>query len=178
MRRVVVYELVSLDGVAESPDAFFGWDDVLDANLADVISTQDAVLLGRRSYDEWAPYWPTSDLEPFASFVNGVTKHVVTSSPLEPAWSGATAVDGDPVAFVRALKETDGGDVGVHASLQLAQALLAGGVVDVLRLVVAPAVAGSGRRLLDGVPSSRLELLRSEHSPTGHLVLEYRTTGS
>jgi dihydrofolate reductase len=174
VRSVVVYQLLSLDGVAESPDRFFGWDDALDANLADVISTQDAVLLGRRSYDEWAPYWPTSDLEPFASFINGVTKHVVTSSPLSPAWTGATAVEGDPVAFVRALKETDGGDVGVHASIELAQALLAAGVVDVLRLVVAPAVAGSGRRLLDGVPAARLELQRSAASPTGHLVLDYR----
>lgn len=174
MRRVVVYELVSLDGVAESPDAFFGWDDVLDANLADVISTQDAVLLGRRSYDEWAPYWPTSDIEPFATFINGVTKHVVTSTPLEPEWSGARAVEGDPVEFVRALKETEGGDVGVHASIELARALLAAGVVDVLSLVVAPAVAGSGRRLMDGLPASRLELVRSQASPTGHLVLDYR----
>lgn len=176
MRRVVVYQLLSLDGVAESPDRFFAWDDVLDANLADVISTQDVVLLGRRSYDEWAPYWPTSDVEPFATFINGVTKHVVTSSPLEPAWTGATAVEGDPVAFVRTLKEADGGDVGVHASTTLARALLAAGVVDVLRLVVAPAIAGSGGRLLDGLTGVRLELLRSEASPTGCLVRDYRTS--
>lgn len=174
MRTVVVYELVSLDGVAESPDRFFGWDDALDVQLGALIATQDDVLLGRRSYDEWAPYWPTSDIEPFASFINGVRKHVVTSTPLEPAWSGARAVHGDPVAHVRALKGSEGGDIGVHASPTLARALLAGGVVDVLRLVVAPAVAGSGRRLLDGLGPLRLELLRSEASPTGHLVLDYR----
>ena len=64
MRKIVVYELVSLDGVAEAPDTFFGWDDALEANLAAVIATQDAVILGRRSYDEWAGYWPGSDVEP------------------------------------------------------------------------------------------------------------------
>ena len=62
MRKIVVYELLSLDGAAEDPDDFFAdWDDVMDANLADVIETQDAVILGRRSYTDWAQYWPSSD---------------------------------------------------------------------------------------------------------------------
>ena len=174
MRKVVAYELVSLDGVAEEPDRFFGWDDTLDANLDAVIATQDAVVLGRRTYDEWAGYWPGSDLEPFASFINGVEKHVVTSTPLEPAWTGATVVEGALAAYVADLKDRDGGDIGVHASLSVVRALLTAGLVDELRLVVAPAVAGSGRRLLDGVPSVRLEVLRSATSPTGHLVVDYR----
>src|SRR5207342_1083036 len=76
-RKVVAYELVSLDGVAEDPDRFItAWDDAMDANLARVIATQDAVVLGRRSYDEWAGFWPGSEIEPFATFINGVTKHV------------------------------------------------------------------------------------------------------
>jgi dihydrofolate reductase len=177
MRTLVAYELLSLDGVAESPDAFFGWDDALDANLADVIAPQETVLLGRRSYDEWAPYWPTSDLEPFASFINDVPKFVATSSPLDPPWSNSSAIDGDPVAFVRALKEGPGGTIGVHASISLVQSLLAAGLVDELRLVVAPAVAGAGRRLLDGTPAHRLQLLDSATSPTGHLVLRYGVGG-
>ena len=84
MRKVVVYELLSLDGVGESPETFVldYWDEVMDANLAEVIGTQDAVILGRRSYDEWAGYWPTSDVEPFASFINAVPKFVATSTPL------------------------------------------------------------------------------------------------
>lgn len=175
MRKVVVYELLSLDGVAESPDSFIlDWDDVMDANLAEVIGSQDAVLLGRRSYDEWADYWPTSDIEPFASFINTVPKHVATSAPLGLGWAGATLIDGDPVAFVRELKATDGGDIGVHASLELARSLIAGGVVDELRLVVAPAVAGAGRRLLVDLPAIRLELQDGRTSPTGALLLAYR----
>jgi dihydrofolate reductase len=62
VRKIVVYELLSLDGVAEAPDTFFGWDDALDGRLAAVIATQDAVILGRHSYDAWVGFWPGSDL--------------------------------------------------------------------------------------------------------------------
>ncbi len=177
MRKVVVYALLSLDGVAEHPDQFFGWDDAMDANLDGVIASQDAVVLGRRSYDEWAGFWPGSDLEPFASFINGVTKYVATSTPLDREWANTTVIDGDLVGFVRALKHQPGGDIGVHASVSVAQSLLAGGVVDELKLVIAPAVAGSGRRLLEGLPAGRLEYLRSTTSPTGHLLVDYRMVG-
>lgn len=176
MRDVVVYLLLSLDGVAEAPDEFItDWDEVMDANLADVIRRQDAVILGRHSYDEWAEFWPGSDVEPFATFINGVPKHVATSTPLNQDWPGASAIDGDLVEFVRELKERPGADIGVHASISVAQSLLAAGVVDVLRLVVAPAVAGRGRRFLDGLPAIRLALAESTTSPTGSLLLTYRT---
>jgi dihydrofolate reductase len=166
--------LLSLDGVAESPDRFFGWDDVMDANLSDVIATQDAVILGRRSYDEWASFWPTSDIEPFASFINGVTKYVASSSPLDKQWTGEAPIDGDLADFVRALKDTDGGDIGVHASISIAQTLLAAGLVDELKLVIAPSIVGSGRRLLDGSGTLPLELTRGSVSPSGHLLVDYR----
>ena len=85
MRKIVMYELLSVDGVAEAPDEFFtDWDDAMEANLAAVIGTQDAVILGRRSYTEWAQFWPSSQIQPFAAFINGVTKHVATSTPLDP----------------------------------------------------------------------------------------------
>jgi dihydrofolate reductase len=174
VRKVVVYELLSLNGVAESPDEFFGWDDVMDAALDDVIATQDAVVLGRRSYDEWSAFWPGSDLEPFASFINGVAKYVATSSPLDRDWANTTVVDGDLVEFVRDLKNGAGGEIGVHASISVAQALLAADVVDELKLVIAPAVVASGRKLLDGAPAIRLETVRSTTSPTGHLIVSYR----
>jgi dihydrofolate reductase len=175
MRKVVVYELLSLDGVGESPETFVldYWDEATDANLAEVIRTQDAVLLGRRSYDEWASYWPSSDVEPFATFINAVPKHVATSTPLDREWAGSQGIPGDPVAFVRELKTTEGGDIGVHASMSLARSLLAGGVVDELRLVVAPAIVGPGRRVLDDLPEIRLETLDSATSPSGALLLAY-----
>jgi dihydrofolate reductase len=175
MRKIVVYELLSLDGVAEDPDRFFAnWDDAMDANLAAVIATQDAVILGRRSYTEWAQFWPSSQIQPFAAFINGVTKYVATSTPLDREWTNATALDGGLVEFVRDLKQQRGGDVGVHASLSVAQALLAADVVDELRLVIAPTIASRGRRLLDGLPAMQLEAIRSEISPTGSLLVGYR----
>ena len=95
LRKVVVYELLSLDGVAEDPDRFFAdWDDAMEANLAAVIPTQDAVILGRRSYTEWAQFWPTSQIEPFATFINGITKYVATSTPLDRDWANATTIHG------------------------------------------------------------------------------------
>jgi dihydrofolate reductase len=175
VRKIVVYELLSLDGVAESPDEFITeWDEAMDANLAAVIATQDAVILGRRSYDEWARFWPTSEIQPFATFINGVTKYVATSTPLDLEWAGATAVDGDLVEFVRGLKERPGGDIGVHASISVARTLLEAGVVDDLRLVIAPKIVGRGERLLDQLSSGRLQLARSVTSPTGHLLVDYQ----
>lgn len=175
MRKIVVYELLSLDGVAEDPDHFVAdWDDAMDANLAAVIGSQDAVILGRRSYSEWAQFWPSSQIQPFATFINGVTKYVATSTPLDQEWAHATALDGGLVECVRDLKQQRGGDVGVHASISVAQALLAADVVDELRLVIAPRIAGRGRRLLDNLPAIPLEAIRSELSPTGSLLVDYR----
>ena len=175
MRKVVAFQFLSLDGVAERPDSFLtDWDDVMDASGATLIATQDAVILGRRSYDEWAEFWPGSEIEPFATFINGVQKYVATSAPLEREWANTTVIDGELVEFVRDLKDRPGGDIGVHASISVARELLAAGVVDELRLAIAPVIAGSGRRLLDGLPLIRLESIRSVTSPSGHLLVDYR----
>ncbi|HET6744784.1 MAG TPA: dihydrofolate reductase family protein [Candidatus Limnocylindria bacterium] len=174
MRKVVVYELLSLDGVAEAPDTFFGWDDALDDKLAAEIATQDAVILGRRSYDEWAQFWPSSEIEPFATFINGVTKHVATSTPLDRDWANTTAIKGELVEFVRDLKQQPGGDIGVHGSISVAQALIAADLVDKIVLTIGPMIAGRGRRLLDGLPPMQLALMRSEVSPTGYWLVDYR----
>jgi dihydrofolate reductase len=175
MRKIVVYELLSLDGIADNPDSVIAdWDEAMDANLAAVIATQDTVILGRRSYAEWAGFWPGSDIQPFANFINGVTKFVATSTPLDLDWTNASAIDGELVEFAEALRQQTGGDIGVHASVSVAQALLRAGVVDELRLVVAPQIAGGGRRLLDGMPTIRLEAIDSRLSPTGSLLLGYR----
>src|SRR5258708_1529323 len=143
----------------------------MEANLAAVIATQDAVILGRRSYTEWAQFWPSSQIQPFARFINRVTKYVAPSTPLDRAWANATVIPGGLVEFVRELKQQQrGGDVGVHASISVAQALLTAGVVDELKLVIAPKIAGRGRRLLDGVPSIQLGSIRSKVSPTPSLL--------
>jgi dihydrofolate reductase len=149
----------------------------MDANLDAVIAEQDAVILGRRSYEEWAGFWPTSDIEPFATFINTVAKYVATSAPLDRDWPNASAVEPDLADFVRDLKDRPGGDIGVHASVSVVQALLAAGVVDELRLVIAPTTIGTGRRLLDGVPPLQLDVIRGVSTSSGHLLVDYRVIG-
>jgi dihydrofolate reductase len=174
MRKVVAYMLVSVDGVAEAPDEFlFDFDERMEANLGEVIGTQDTVLLGRRMYDEWSNHWPTSDDQPFADFINTVPKRVATSTPLTTEWANAEPIEGPVDDFVRALKAGDGGDIGVHGSISLTRSLLASGLVDELRLLVAPRVAGSGRRLFDGGGAYSLELVQSVGTPSGSLLVHY-----
>jgi dihydrofolate reductase len=174
-RKVVLYQLLSLDGVAEEPgDWFAGGGPELLEQLRETISAQDDVLLGRGTYDYWVGHWPASDFEPFASFINGVRKHIVTSSPLSGDWANSTVVGTPAAEYVQALKRTPGGDIGIHGSIRLAQSLLRERLVDELRLVVAPVLVGHGRRLFDGDPLGRLELARVERSANGTLFLRYR----
>ncbi len=178
VRKVVAYELLSLDGVAEDPDEFVtDFDDVMTENLARVISTQDTVLLGRRTYDDWAEFWPASDIEPFAGFINGVEKFVVTSTTPERTWANTTVVDGGLVEFVTKLSQQSGKDIGVHGSIALTQSLLEHGLVDELRLVIAPALQINGRKLFDKGVSRRLSLTRNITSPSGYLLLDFQVRG-
>jgi dihydrofolate reductase len=175
VRKVVAYELLSLDGVAESPDTFItDWDEAMDENLGRVIATQDTVLLGRRTYDDWSAFWPTSDIEPFASFINPVEKFVATSSTPTLPWTNATVIDGNLTAFVGDLKAQSGGDIGVHGSIELVQSLLEAGLIDELRVVIAPTLHMQGRRLYDKGLPTRLTLTHHVVSPTGYLLLDYR----
>jgi dihydrofolate reductase len=164
MRKVVLYHLLSLDGVAfEDGDWFNDGGPELVANLARVIGSQDDILLGRRTYDYWVGHWPKSDFEPFASFINGTRKHVVTSSTPTEEWANTTLVTTPVADYVTALKQESGGDIGI--------------LVDELQLVVAPAVVGHGRRVLDGDDASQpVELLDVQRSPKGSLFLAYRCT--
>jgi dihydrofolate reductase len=175
MRKVVASYFLSSDGVAEAPDRFVtAWDDETDAKGVELIATQDSVVLGRRTYDEWSQFWPTSDIEPFASFINTVPKHVATSTSLDGDWANSSVVDGNLVDFVQRLKEEPGGDIGIHGSITVTQALLAAGLVDELRLVIAPTVAGQGKRLFDHVPPLQLETISGTASPSGYLLVDYR----
>jgi dihydrofolate reductase len=174
MRKVVSYTLVSIDGVAEDPDQFlFDFDKRMEANLGEVIETQDTVLLGRKMYDEWSVYWPKSDDQPFADFINNVQKYVATATPLTRKWTNAEAIQGPVEDFVRELRAGEGGDIGVHGSISLTQSLLAAGLVDEVRLLVAPRVVGSGRRLFENDVPHSLELVRSTGSPSGSLLVHY-----
>lgn len=174
MRKVVAYTLLSVDGVAEAPETFFfDFDKVMEANLGEVIGTQDTVLLGRRMYDEWSDYWPKSDDQPFADFINNVHKYVATSTPLTREWTNAEPIQGAVEDFVRELKSGDGADIGVHGSISLTQSLLAARLIDEIRLLVAPRVVGSGRRLFEDDVVHTLDLVQCTGTPSGSLLVHY-----
>ena len=188
MRKVVLYTLTSLDGAVDHPGQYFPATDPTEAGaplfdpvMVDIetrtIREQDAVLLGRRMYDEWSSYWPTSDEQPFADFINNVKKYVATSTPLTEVWGDAEAVTGPIADFVRDLKARPGGDIGVHGSIELAQSLLTAGLVDELQLAVGPVLQPEGRRLFERLEEARrLELLSATPTPSGSVWLAYRVT--
>lgn len=187
MRKIVLYTLMSLDGAVDDPADYFrespepgrppSFDAVMDEFEAGVTASQDAILLGRHMYDEWARYWPKVDGAdmPFADFINDVKKYVVTSTPLTNEWHNTEAVSGPIEGLVRDLTARPGGDIGVHGSITLARSLLAANLVDELRLVVGPAVGFPGRRLFADVEQARrLELIDATPTPSGSLLLAYR----
>jgi dihydrofolate reductase len=185
VRKVVLYTLMALDGAVDVPtDYFLGgrdgggppeFDDVMEENEATVIGAEDAVLLGRHMYDEWSGFWPRQIDNPFADFINTVRKYVVTSTPLATEWANSEAIIGPISKTVGDLKSRPGRDIGVHGSIQLAQSLLAEGLVDELQLVIGPAFGFGGRRLFEQASGiRRLELLSARTTPSGTLLLAYR----
>jgi dihydrofolate reductase len=176
MRKVVVYMLLSLDGVAEEPGDWMtdSGQPIFD-NLARIIGTQDTILLGRGTYDYWVGFWPGDGPEPFHSFINGTEKRVFTSRPLGQPWDNTTVVHEGAEDHVRELKQGDGGDIGVHGSIRLARSLGAAGLVDEYRLVVSSTVAGQGERLFTPAdPKRQLKLVDVAHTPGDTLLLGYR----
>ena len=120
---------------------------------------------------------PPRLVQPFADFINGVRKHVVTSTELEPRWQNSTRVTDPVVDHVTTMKRGPGRDIGIHGSITLTQSLLRAGLVDELRLVVAPVLAGGGRRPFPGDGDlDRLQLVGVERSAGGALFLAYGRT--
>ncbi|MDX6554060.1 MAG: hypothetical protein QOD86_255 [Miltoncostaeaceae bacterium] len=193
--RIAVIQFVSLDGVCQGPgsaaedtsDGFArgGWlVPHIDARFvgwaSDNLDLADGLLLGRRTYEAFARDWPaiTDPDDPFSERMNALPKYVATRTLTEGSWSPTTVLLGDAAETVGALKARPGRELQVHGSARLAASLLAAGLVDTIRLVVAPAVIGAGRRLL-GHPAEGvgLRLRGHEATPSGLLLLEYEVTG-
>ena len=179
MRDVVFLHFLSLDGVAEEPSDWF-FDDApeLFELIGQVLETQDDVLLGRGTYDYWVDHWPTSDVEPFASFINTTRKHVATSTPLTGQWNNTVTMTSPVTDYVRDLKQGSGGDIGIHGSTTLGRSLIAAQLVDQLRFVIPPTIAGHGRHLFDADANDELQqfsLINADTSSKGTLFLHYRS---
>src|SRR5919198_4353323 len=180
MRKVTAGLFSSIDGVVESPDQWQpAFDDEMGAVLSRMLEEQDAVLLGRTTYTEWAAYWPTSTDEPFASWINSTPKYVA-SSTLDSVdqWSNSTLIKGSVADFVAELRQQQGGTIGTGGSPSLVRSLIEQGMVDELTLLIHPVVAGGGRKRLfaDDAALTRLELIESQPTSSGVLIATYRPT--
>jgi dihydrofolate reductase len=177
MRKVVAGLFISLDGVTESPDKwqFEHFDDDMMAKMGAHIAAEDTVLLGRVTYEEWVPYWPTSNDEPYASHINNTLKYVVSTTLDKVAWKNATLIKGNLAEEITRLKQQPGKNIGVAGSPTLVRSLLQGDLLDELTLMIHPVVVGSGKRLFkDGGDLKKLNLVNTETTRTGVVILTYQ----
>lgn len=137
MRKVVAALFISLDGIVEAPYLwqFDVFDDDMMATMTKQLAAQDTVLLGRVTYEDWAPYWPTSTDEPFASYINNVPKYVVSTTLKTVDWRNATLVEGPVADTLARLKQQPGQMIGVAGSPTLVHSLLQAGLLDELTLI-------------------------------------------
>jgi dihydrofolate reductase len=179
MRPIIVTEFITLDGIVDSPGGgdhpHAGWtfkDVEFDEAAYEIKgrATQEAtaLLLGRQSYDEFAPVWPS--MEEFATY-NAMPKYVVSSTLQDPEWNNTSVLRSlDEVA---ALKETDGGEIHVHGSPTLAQGLAAAGLVDRYHLLTFPITLGSGKRLFADGDKTTLRLIEHAAYSNGITLTRY-----
>jgi dihydrofolate reductase len=184
MGRIVVTEFVSLDGVMEAPGGgedykHGGWTFEIsrgeegDKFKLDETMASEALLLGRRTYEGFAAAWPSREGE-FADKFNSMPKYVVSSTLKDPDWSNTKVLDGELADDVAKLKEQHDGDIVVHGSAQLVQALLENDLVDELRLMVFPVVLGTGKTLFGETSDKKtLQLRDSTIVGDGVAILVY-----
>ncbi|MCW3465131.1 dihydrofolate reductase family protein [Chitinophaga nivalis] len=186
MRKVRIFEHISLDGVIEH-DANYtygGWTAPYRtpagmALLLEMYGTRFDMLLGRKTYDEFLGYWPNAGDFPMANAINAATKYVVTHRPESLEWGPVGHLGEDIIAGLRDLKSTAGPDLVLCGSISLTSVLLDAGLIDEVILIVYPVLLGKGKRLLsDSFDARKLEFVRTVTTPTGVLLNTYRHLGA
>jgi dihydrofolate reductase len=179
MRKVVAVELVSLDGVMESPEewAFSYSNAEMEEVNASGMTASDAILMGRVTYEQMAAYWPNQPGgTPMVDYINSVPKYVVSTTLQEPLeWNNSTLIKENFAEEIIELTQRPGEDITILGSGALVRSLLRGDLLDELRLMVHPVVLGTGKRLFeDGSDRKALELVDSKAFGTGVLYLTYQ----
>ncbi len=189
MRKLIVSTFLTLDGVMQAPGApnedvdggfkYGGWqvpffeDD--GAEVGATFHTADALLLGRKTYDIFAAYWPNAKDVPFADSMNNITKYVASRTQDKLDWKNSILLEGDVAEAVAKLKQQEGKDIIVVGSGELAQTLMQNNLIDEYSLLIHPLILGNGKRLFREVsPKQDLELIKSKTTKNGVLVATYR----
>ena len=192
MRKIVVLSFVSLDGVMQAPGGpdedtssgfkYGGWtvpysDESSGKLMLEQMSMPFDLLLGRKTYDIFAAYWP-KQTGPIADPFNKTTKFVVSHQQLKLDWENSVLIDGDVVARLKELKQQDGPMLQVHGSGNLIQTLLKNDLVDELWLKIFPVTLGKGKRLFaEGTMPAGFELTASQATPSGVIFANYKRAG-
>src|SRR5205807_2529447 len=182
MGKIAVHEFITLDGVIEAPTWTFDYpfDPKMGEAIASLIGSTGAILLGRQTYEEFAPAWSnrTADDDPGAPFMNESPKYVVSGTLETADWNNSTIVGPYSADAIRAVKDQVDGDIYVSGSGTLVRAMLADGLVDELHLVVFPLTLGTGKRLFaDGGSPARFALTATEAYESGVVHMGYRLAG-
>jgi dihydrofolate reductase len=193
MRKLIVSTFLTLDGVMQAPggpgedeSGGFGqggwsvnyWDEQMGQVMGEAMSKPFALLLGRKTYDIFAGYWPSAPEDAGGKPLNDATKYVASRGRPALEWRNSVLIEGDAAAGIAALKQEDGPELQVHGSGDLIQTLLRHNLVDEYRLWVFPVVIGSGKRLFsDGAIPVGLRLADSKVSTTGVVIGTYEPAG-
>lgn len=184
MRKLILTQFMTLDGVVEAPGGepgfkYTGWsgehfsDEYLNYKLDEAKNT-GAIMFGRKTYDEFSQAWPgRTDEFGFSEIMNSIQKYVVTNNPKELAWNNSSIVTGDVPSEIRKLKQQNGKPISIHGSRTLAQSLMKDNLIDECHLMIHPTALGIGERLFNNIGERKnFKLLDSKVFASGTVVLE------
>jgi dihydrofolate reductase len=193
MRKLVVNTFVTLDGVMQAPGgpeedttggfehggwSFGYWDEAMGNWMGEAMGKPFALLLGRKTYEIFAAYWPQAGDQPGAAELNAATKYVVSRTLGSVEWANSVLLEDDAAKGVAHLKQEDGSEIQVHGSSDLIQTLLPNQLVDEFRVWIFPVLLGTGKRLFGGgTTPAGLELVDSKTSTSGVVMATYRPAG-
>jgi dihydrofolate reductase len=193
MRKLNILTFMTLDGIMQAPGgpeedtgggfnlggwAFGYWDSIMDSVMDRQMSRPFDLLLGRKTYEIFASYWPHSTEVPIAGILNSARKYVVTTTLNKLDWNNSTPVNGNIPDEIRKLKSQEGPEIQVHGSSGLIQTLLKNDLIDQFRLKIFPVTIGSGKRLFgEGTIPASFKLAESEISSTGVIAATYVRDG-
>jgi dihydrofolate reductase len=177
MRKIIAGLFISLDGVVEAPETwqFPYFNDEMGETVASQAAQSDTMLLGRKTYEEFAAYWPNvSKDEPFADVMNDTPKLVASTTLDHVDWQNSTLIEGDVTTELTRIKQDSGRDISITGSPTLVRSLLKDGVLDELRLLVHPIVVGHGKRLFEETDAPiPFKLVDAKTFSTGVMALTY-----